>query len=200
MKKRMTPTHISAKSVFTITLVVIGLTILGVYLFGLGQHHTFYQNSMISTTVLSIAFFVFITVGLYKGVKLKDDVGNIIDSKQTLVEAYMPTTNFEPIDVDVDIDADDGIAGIIFGVLLWILVAVVLAFVLWIFSDVLVVAILAFFAMLYWVFFRALRLVFKNSNKSKGDVIESVKLGVMYTVLYNFWIYGIFMITHYLKW
>jgi hypothetical protein len=64
---------------------------------------------------------------------------------------------------------------------------------------VLVIVVLTFIAMLYWIFFRALRLVFKNSNKSKGDLIESVKWGLTYTTLYNFWIYGIFMLTIYLK-
>ena len=199
MKQKRTSNRISAKNAFTITLVVVGLTVLAVYLFGLGQHHTFYQNSMISTTVLSVAFFVFITVGLYKGIRLKDDVGNMIDARRPLVDTYVPTSNFEPINVDLDMDGDEGFGGIIFSILLWILTAVVLAFVLWILGDVVVVAVLAFLAMLYWIFLRALRLVFRNSNKSKGDLVESVKLGLMYTVLYNFWIYGVFMITHYLK-
>jgi hypothetical protein len=53
--------------------------------------------------------------------------------------------------------------------------------------------------MLYWIFFRALRLVFKNSNRAKGSLLESIKWGVVYTTLYNFWIYGIFYITSFLQ-
>jgi hypothetical protein len=78
-------------------------------------------------------------------------------------------------------------------------VAIFLAVFLWFFGQVLWMMLIAFTAMLYWIFFRALRLVFKNSNRSKGNLMESMRLGVLYTFLYNFWIYAIFIFTAYLK-
>jgi len=172
------------------------LTILAVYLWGLGQHHTFFENSIISTTIISIAFFLFITNGLYNGVKLKDNIGKITDKFKGIdivdVPGHLP-------DVEPPTDVGEGIAGIIVGILLWIVAAIVLAVSLWVFSNVLVIVVMTFVAMLYWIFFRALRLVFKNSNKSKGDLMESMRWGLSYTLLYNFWIYGIFILTTYLK-
>jgi hypothetical protein len=195
MRKPKTYILIESKSVFKISLIVIALTILGVYFWGLGRHNTFFENSIISTTILSIAFFSFITIGLFKGVKLKDNLGKVVDKFKTI-----DTSDFSSnLASSGPIEVGEGIAGIIFSILLWIVMAIVLAIALWIFSNVLVVAILTFIAMLYWVFFRALRLVFKNSNKSKGDLIESIKWGFTYTILYNFWIYGIFIVTTYLK-
>ena len=183
------------KSFDTRTYSVIALTILGVYFWGLGRHNTFFENSIISTTILSIAFFSFITIGLFKGVKLKDNLGKVVDKFKTI-----DTSDFSSnLASSAPIEVGEGMAGIIFSILLWIVMAIVLAIALWIFSNVLVVAILTFIAMLYWLFFRALRLVFKNSNKSKGDLIESMKWGFTYTILYNFWIYGIFIVTTYLK-
>ena len=188
-KKTRTYRLIESKSVFTISLIVIGLTILAVYFWGLGQHNTFFENSIISTTILSIAFFTFITVGLYNGVKLKDNLGRIVDNFKMVDTSNLSSniTSMEPIEVG------EGLGGIILSILLWILIAIAFSVALWIFSNVLIVVILTFIAMLYWVFFRALRLVFKNSNRSKGALIESMKWGFTYTVLYNFWIYGIFI-------
>lgn len=193
---------IEGKSVFRISLIVIPLVILGVFFWGLGQHNTFFENSIISTTILSIAFFFFITIGLYNGVKLKDNSKKMPETNDSRsVEAVDFGTQFTPTanSFDLDLDLDEGIAGVLIGILLWILYAIFIAVVLWLFSAVIPLVIGAFSAMLYWIFFRALRLVFKNSNKSKGDIMESVRYGLTYTFLYNFWIYGIFILTEYLK-
>jgi hypothetical protein len=77
--RKRTYTIVHSKDIFKISLIVIVLTILAVYFWGLGAHHTFYQNSIISTTVLSCAFFTFVTIGLYNGIKLKDNLGNVVD-------------------------------------------------------------------------------------------------------------------------
>ena len=195
MRKLKTYRLLETKDVFTISLIVTALTIVGVYFWGLGQHNTFFENSVISTTILSIAFFSFITTGLYNGIKLKDNLGQIIDKFKIVDTSSFSSglTSSDPFDVG------DGIGGIVLGIILWILMAIVFSVALWIFSNVVVMVVLTFIAMLYWVFFRALRLVFKNSNRSKGDLIESIKWGLTYTVLYNFWIYGIFILTVYLK-
>lgn len=62
---------LNSKNIFIITLIVIPLTIISVWFFGLGNHSSFFENSLLSTTILSIAFFLFITIGLFKGIKLK---------------------------------------------------------------------------------------------------------------------------------
>lgn len=195
MRRQKTYKLIGSKDVFTISLIVVALTILGVYFWGLGHHNTFFENSIISTTILSIAFFFFISIGLYNGVKLKDDLGQVIDQFKTVDTSRISSsfTSSGPIDIG------EGIAGIVVSILLWILMAVVFSIALWVFSNVIVIVIFTFIAMMYWVFFRALRLVFKNSNKSKGRLFESVRWGITYTILYNFWIYGVFILTNYLK-
>jgi hypothetical protein len=180
---------------FVITLLVIALTVLGVYFWGLGKHHMFFYNSLASTTLLSAAFFLFITVGLYRGIKLKDNLGKVTD-KMRLPDSLDPSS---ADDAGSPLEAADDVPGTIFGVLLWIVWAVLLAGVLWIFSNVVVFIIAAFVGMLYWIFFRALRLVFRNAKRCKGKLWESVRVGFAYTCLYNVWIYGIFMLAAYLK-
>jgi len=197
LKRTKTLTLINSKNTFIITLMVMALTILGVYFWGLGQHHTFFENSFITTTILSVSFFLFITVGLYRGVKLKDNLGAVTDKVKFQKISDLPdiisTSNF-----DFD-GGDEGCVGIVVGIVLWILAAIALALILWVFGNILLIVIAAFIAMLYWVFFRALRLVFKHSNKCKSNLFDSIKIGLFYTLLYNFWIYAIFILIEYLQ-
>ncbi len=136
----------------------------------------------------------------YKGYKLRH-----VEEKQ---EAKKSDSRFADNVVDllpngnsIDIPevSSDGCAGAIAALLLWIFTAVIIAALLWFFTNVIIVVVPLFMGMLYWIFFRAIRLVFKNAVRCKGDVLESVKIGLSYTVLYNFWIYGIFLLVHYLR-
>lgn len=175
--------------------MVAGLTIISIWLFGLGQHRTIFENSILSTSILSVAFCAFLTVGLYQGIKLKDDLGRITDK---IKMDSMPDLS-SGIELPGEIfDVGEGIAAVVLGVLVWILFSVLLLVFIWLFSTVLWTMVLAFAAMLYWIFFRALRLVFQNSGECMGDFAKSLMYGLAYTALYNFWIYGIILSTHYL--
>jgi hypothetical protein len=70
---------IDSKRIFVISILVIVSTIIGVWQFGIGQHRTLYFNSLISTTIISILFFLFITIGLYKGITLKDNTNDFAE-------------------------------------------------------------------------------------------------------------------------
>lgn len=194
----MAYTLISSRSAFRISLLVALLTIVSVFLWGLGHHATFFENSMLSTTILSIAFFLFITVSLYRGVKLKDDAAKTIHGSIPFDIALDPTTSASYDDGGPSVDAD-GLGGFLLSILLWIVWAIVVAVAVWLFANVIVVVIAVFAAMLYWIFFRATRLVLMKSLKTKGKIGMSVMYGVTYTILYNFWIYGIFILIDYLK-
>ncbi|KQT23342.1 hypothetical protein ASG22_13290 [Chryseobacterium sp. Leaf405] len=47
------------------TLGIIILVILSVWLSGTGSHRSLFQNSILSTSILAVAFFLFISLGLY---------------------------------------------------------------------------------------------------------------------------------------
>lgn len=167
------------------------LTILSVWLLGLGKHRTIIENSILSTTLLSSAFFLFILIGLYRGVKLKDNLGKITD--QFDLKKIESFKDFTPTDSDIP-DFDDDIGGIIIGIILWIIVSILFGLLFWAFGAILWMTILIFMAMLYWIFFRALRLVFKKSSDCCGQLDRSLLFAFFYTILYNFWIFGIIFI------
>lgn len=193
--KKTYKNFVTSRTIITVSIIVAVLTILSIWFFGLGQHRTIFENSLLSTSILSIAFFLFLTIGLYKGIKLKDDIGKITDKIKIDKMPDLSTGLELPGDIP---DAGEGFAGIILGILAWFLVSILLLLFIWFFGAVFWTMILVFAAMLYWIFFRALRLVFKNSNKCKENLSRSVAYGLGYTTLYNFWIYGIILATHYL--
>lgn len=184
---------LSTKTLFIISIFVFLLTILSIWLLGLGQHRTLFINSLLSTTILSAGFFFFLALGLYDGIKLKDDVGKITD-KINLDSG----PDLSGMDIGGLPDLGDEIGGILIGILLWILVAILVIAAIWALAPFLWAMILIFMAMLYWIFFRALRLVFKHAPKCKGNVWKSITYGLLYTTLYNFWVYGIILGSHYI--
>lgn len=124
MTSQRTYSLVSSKNVFLVSILVILLTILGVFVFGLGRHSTFFENSILSTTILSIAFFLFVTVGLYRGIKLKEDIGRITASKVSFSDSF-DVRSFP------DLDIGEGIGGVIMGILLWIVAGLLLSVALW---------------------------------------------------------------------
>ena len=122
MKIVKTRKIIDSKNVFIITLLVIVLTILSVWFYGIGTHKTVIENSLISTSILSFAFFLFITIGLYKGIKLKDTVGKITDKIDTKKIASLKDIDASGFNgSDFDSDTDDGLGGLILSRFLWII-------------------------------------------------------------------------------
>ncbi|MEJ5049045.1 hypothetical protein WH221_04355 [Chryseobacterium culicis] len=188
---------LETKYVFLSTLVIITLVILSVWLSGKADHRSLFQNSILSTSILAGGFFLFISIGLYYGWKLKDNVGNILNKER--VQRYADKTpkingfDFDPPAVG------DSIGGIILSILLWIVISILLIFLSYFFGLFFWSAVLLLGASLYWVFFRALRLVFKNSGKCKGDLFKSLGFGVCYSFLYISWMYGIIFLIKYLN-
>lgn len=186
---------VRSRAIFIVTIIVIVLTVISIWLFGLGQHKTIFHNALLSISILSIAFFLFLTIGLYKGIKLMDDIGKITD--RIKIDKMPDLSSGLELPSDIP-EVGEGIVGVIVGILMWFLFSMLLLLFIWLFGIFFWTIILVFAAMLYWIFFRALRLVFKNSKKCKNNLTSSIAYGLGYTILYNFWMYGIILATHYL--
>ncbi|PQA91893.1 hypothetical protein B0A69_15820 [Chryseobacterium shigense] len=178
------------------TLGIIILVILCVWLSGEHSHRSLFQNSILSTSILASIFFLFISSGLYYGLKLKENVGSILNRKK--IKTFSDNSpGFNTLEFDADL-GDDGCFSILISIVLWILFSVVIIFGLYFLGVFFWAAILLLAAMLYWIFFRALRLVFKNSGKCKGNLLKSLTFGLLYSFLYISWIYGVIFLANYL--
>ena len=198
--KRLIP----AKSLLIIGIITAILTIIIVFFSGLANHRSLFVNSLISTTILSIAFIVFLTYGLFKGLKLKNDFGSL--DEQIKFKEFPKLDNLADASSGSDaisVDGDDIISSIVLSVivniLFWIIASIVLTVVFWFLGSIIWITIILLFAMLYWIFYRATRFVLKNSNKCKNNFIKSLGYSVFYTILYNCWIYGIIILFHNIK-
>ncbi len=188
---------IETKYLFYSTLAVIPVVIISVWLSGNGDHRSLFQNSIVSTSILAGAFFLFITLGLYYGLKLKDNVGSILNSER--IKKYTDKTpSIDGFDFDPPV-VGDGIGGAILSIIVWILFSIVLIFLSYFLGLFFWSALLVLAAMLYWIFFRAIRLVFKNSGKCKGNMIKSLGFGAFYSFLYVSWIYAIIFLINYIN-
>jgi hypothetical protein len=191
---------VNAKSVFIISLLIIAITILTIFFSGLHIHRSIIDNSVISLSILSVSFFLFISCGLYSGIKLKDDIGNLTQHiKFTESSGYLPDFSSKSEGAGTVAEAGGDLEGIIGAILIWIVATIIIILLIVFFDTIVWAGIILFLAMLYWIFFRALRLVFKNSIKCRGDLVKSVSYGAGYTILYSAWIYGIIFTAGLLK-
>jgi hypothetical protein len=188
-----------SKQAFFTTLFVATLTIAGVWFIGLRQDWSLFKESLVVLSILSVSFLGFLTVGLFNGVKLRDNLGQLT--------RHIKRFPFPKFDSGLDVPSGGGGHGehaggcgdTLEGVFSWLLIALVAIVLLWVFAAVVWVVLLVFAAMLYWVFFRALRFVFRHSAECRGQLGKSLLYGVVYTVVYNSWIYGIILGVHYLR-
>jgi hypothetical protein len=130
------------------------------------------------------------TYGLYKGIGLTDNFPKFREFKTGELLANSGNGADLP-----SIDIGDGIGGVIMSILLWIAMTIILFVFLILVEAVFWFSIFIILAMLYWVFFRALRFVFSKSKETKGDIGISVIYAIGYTALYLGWIFGIVYLT-----
>ncbi len=183
-------------------------TILTVYLTGFTSSRSILDNATISLSILCTIFFGFLTSSLYYGIKLKDDVGDLTRKikwlNNTATEAVADVPDIAGKSggkgsMLPDLDLGDGADEFAAAVFAWI--AVTLAFIafLFLFETVIWAFVLLLAAMLYWVFFRAVRLVLKNSPRCRGRFSKAAFYGLGYTLLYSSWMYVILLSVKFLR-
>jgi fatty acid desaturase len=142
---------LETKYLFFSTLAIIAIVILSVWISGKGDHRSLFQNSIVSTSILAGSFFLFITLGLYYGLKLKDNVGSILTQER--IKRYSDKTpKIDTFDFDSPA-VGDGIGGAILSVIVWIVFSIVLIFLLYFLGLFFWSSVLFLAAMLYWIFF-----------------------------------------------
>ena len=186
--------YLKGKSVFIVSLLVIGITILTVYLSGENYNRTVTSNLYISLSIIGTALFLFMMYGLYVGISLKDNFPKFRGFKP----GQFISGSGELPDVP-GIDISEGIGGLIVSILLWIGMTILLFILLILVEAFFWASIFIILAMLYWVFFRALKFVFSKSAATKGDLGISALYSLIYTILYVGWIFGLVYLTEIIR-
>ncbi|WP_055447410.1 hypothetical protein [Lacinutrix mariniflava] len=183
-------TYLKGQSVFIISIIVILITILTVYLNGENHDRSITSNFYISLAIIGTVLFLFMTYGLYKGIGLRDNFPNF---KSYEVGNYIPSSGEMP---DLPFfEGGDGIGGIIISVLVWVAMTILIFLLLILIEIALWFSIFIIIMMLYWLFFRALKLVFTKAPITKGKIRISMLYSLAYTILYLGWIFILVYLT-----
>tara|TARA_R110002096_G_scaffold49780_4_gene131224 strand:+ start:474 stop:1052 length:579 start_codon:yes stop_codon:yes gene_type:complete len=186
--------YLKGKSVFIVSLLVIGITILTVYLTGINFSRSLTFNLYLSLGIIATALFIFMTYGLYKGIGLIDNFPKFRNFKRGDIMGNASPTFDTPT-----IEVGDGIGGLILSILLWIGMTILIIILLIVLEAIFWFSLFIILAMLYWIFFRALKFVFNKSKDTKGDIGISAVYSLTYTLLYVGWIFGIVYLTEIIK-
>ncbi len=189
---------ISSRLLFIVTLIIISLTIIFVWFFGLGKHRAMFENTMISSWILTTVLFQFLFVGLYMGFKLKENIGKIEPKPffKLSVKGFFKDLMAVSPDVSGLMPFGDSPFEVI---LVFILSAGLIIVILAYISATLFPLIILFIAILYWVFYRAVKFAFKKSKICKGKVFISLVYSFLFTLTYSFWYYIIIFSVHCIK-
>jgi len=187
-------TYLKGKSVFIISLIVIGITILTVYLSGVNYNRSLSSNLYLSLGIIGICLFVFMSYGLYKGVGLIDNFPKYKDFKS----GDIISSSGELPDIP-NMDIGEEVGGILLSIVLWIAMTIFFVIVLIILEAIFWFSLFVILTMLYWVFFRGLKLVFSKVNETKGNIGTSMIYSLGYTILFTGWIFGITYLVEILK-
>lgn len=183
-------TYLKGKSVFIISLLVIGITILTVYLTGINYNRSLTTNLYLSLVIIAIALFLFMTYGLYTGIGLIDNFPKFRNFQRGDILGHTGPGLDTP-----SVDMGEGIAGVILSIILWVAMTILMIVLLIVLEAVFWFSLFILLAMLYWVFFRAFKFVFNKSKDTKGDIGISAGYSLTYTFLYVGWIFGIVYLT-----
>ena len=181
------------RTIFIVSLISISLTFLVVYLAGINFNRSLTSNLYLSLSIIAISVFLFLAFGLYKGI-------GIINNPPKL-KNYQPGSIMQAIrlpDLGTDI-IGDGIGGIILSILLWIALAILAVVFLLVLEALFWISLFVIFAMLYWVFIRAIRLILYKARKTKGDLGASIFNALVYTLLFTGWMFAITFVVDILR-
>jgi hypothetical protein len=178
---------LSARTVTLLSVITILVVFALAFLLG---HRSLLVEVERSVGILSIGLFLFLSHFLYRGVRVKNEPlvrerwKPIQGSDFTDVMSNLPdvTPSFELV--------GEGLGGIILSILSWIVFIIVIFLLLYVLANMVWGIIFVLAVIVYWIFYRALRLAFIKSRSCKGKVLFSLGYGLMYTIMYMSWVYG----------
>lgn len=169
----------SAKTILVLAVIISAATAVLVFIRG---SLSLFAELELTLAIIAFTLFIFLTVGLYRGVRMKKEKINIE------VPKIYPEAFFDIPAVDL---FDFSLSGFAAAIIFWILITVILSLIF----PALWGGILVIFAALFWIAARSFRLVFIKSRICKGNLAESLKYAAQYTLLYTGWIFALSIIS-----
>ena len=165
-------------SIFVIIVISSLMVVIG--------HHAIYSEIESSLVLISAALFLLLAFGLYRGVRLpkhrlKFKKWKGIGRDWDKYDMFDPSIGF--------FEAGDGILGVIMSIVLWIVVSIIVFFLLVMIANLLWGMLSILGVVLYWLYYRALRLALVKSRICRRNLWKSIGYALLYTLLYTGWLY-----------
>ncbi len=143
-----------------------------------------YDKLGTTVAIIALALLAFLWYGLYSGATLFGEP----------VASGIRTLDIASGDVGTrlpDIDFRAGVSGMIASFMQWMLMTILLLVLITFVATILWSTLLFLVFVMYWLFFRAMRLVFLKSSVCRGNLILSFQYASFYAVLYTGWIFAL---------
>ncbi len=179
-------------------LISIPVVLLTLALVVLVSRGSFIRELEITLALVALGLFIFLAVGLYQGVRLEppivEDPNKPFGTALFDIESAVGLTTALPApDFKLDIpdigDTGDDIVGCLVSVVLWLVIAIVLAILFWVLVQALAFALPWILLALYWLFYRALKLAFDKTPVTRGKLVPSLGYAALFTALYTGWLF-----------
>jgi hypothetical protein len=150
----------------------------------------------VTLAVVAAAVFIFLTVGLYSGARVR--------KREVVAAEFKPVGGFKGLAGSdaggcldfgsLSFDLGDGCGEVIGGLVIGIVLMILLVVGLWLFLNVALIVFFLLSIAVGWVFHRALRQVFAKSRLCRGDLVNSLYYAAIYTLLYTGWLFAVLML------
>ncbi|MHB8126978.1 MAG: hypothetical protein ACYDEJ_15340 [Desulfitobacteriaceae bacterium] len=178
---------LSARTITLLSVITIAVVIILVFVFG---HKSFLVELERSIGIISVILFLFLSHCLYRGVRLKNEP--IVKGKWRFLRGseYADVLSNIPVTPSFEL-ASEGLGGIVLAIISWIVFTIVALILLFLLANVVWGVIFVLAVVVYWIFYRALRLALVKSRICKGKLMSSLGYGLLFTTMYSGWIYGV---------
>ena len=175
------------RSIVLAAVLAVGIISALVFLLG---HRSAIVEAEITLGIVAAALMLFLTVGLYRGVRVQRETMEFYWPDQRSILDGLDGSSLPELP-DLGIDADDGCLGVIIGILGAVGLGILLLILTWLLINLIWAVWLVLMIALFWVFNRALRIVFARARTCRGNLPNSLRYAALYTLLYTSWLFGL---------
>ncbi len=150
----------------------------------------------LALAAVALGLFLLLAGGLYQGVRLARprpadaDVRPMMPRRLPLVDAA-PALGSIGVELPEMSDAGDNLAGCLVTFMLWLAATILITILTWLAIEFLVIVLPALLLGVYWIYYRALRLVFSKSRLCRGRLRLSLGYALLYTFVYTGWLFAV---------
>ena len=180
---------VSPLSIVLTAIIYSAVVVITFGIIALNPVNVWYTSYIPASIALTIAFAAFTTFFLFNGIFIATEK---IRFKEVFKFKRIPFLSTKWL-ADFMTTAE-GLPGLVFGFLVWVIMGVFVILFYYLIGSVALLLAFIIGYIIYLVFFKVLKSLFAFTTKCKGSFFLSIQYAIIYTVLYNLFLYAIIAI------